>query len=129
MRWGVRRKDPSSDGEGAVTVRSKKGKGIVKVSGGAKREASDDAVKAAAYKQKAKASTTDSLTNDELKALVARLQLEQQYAKLTNTPSRLDKGQNKVKTLLSVGSTANDIITFANSPAGKALKKQLKKVK
>jgi alpha-galactosidase/6-phospho-beta-glucosidase family protein len=78
MRWGIRRKDPSGD-SGAVKVTSKKGKGVVKVSGGKGRQASEDAVAKAAARQKAKASTVDSLTNQELKTYVERKKLEEQY--------------------------------------------------
>jgi hypothetical protein len=123
MRWGVRKRDSDSVPDGTTTiVKVKPGKGVVGVRGGKNLPASDDAVKAAAYKQKAKASSVDALTNQELQAMVARMNLEQQYSKLTAKPSKLDAGQKKVKTILSVGSTINDVMTFANSPAGKAMK-------
>lgn len=76
MKWGVRRKNPS-----AVTVIAKDGKKI-KVSGGVGQPAHEDAILAKTAKQKAKKSSTDSLSNKELQALVTRLNLEQQLSKL-----------------------------------------------
>lgn len=91
MRWGVRRSTPSgSSGDTTTVVSTKLGKGVVKTRGGKHLPASDDAVKAAAYRQRAKASTTAALDNKELQALVQRMNLEQQYSKLnaqTNTKS------------------------------------------
>ena len=78
MRWGVRRKNPSGN-SGAVTVTTKSGKGVVKVSGGKGRQASEDAVAKAAARQKGRASTVDALSNQELKTYVERKKLEEQY--------------------------------------------------
>lgn len=128
QKWGLRRKNPSggSSGPEPVTVKVKGGKGIVKTKGGGGQLPSEDAVNAAAYKQKAKSSSVAALDNKELQALVQRMNLEQQYAKLTAEPSRADKGQKFIKSVLAVGKTANDVYAFANSPAGKLLQAQMK---
>ena len=87
MRWGVRRSDKAlarSGGGDKVRVKKVPGKGVEVVSGGKNQSVSDDAVKAAIAKTKASKSSTDSLSNVELKALVDRMNLEQQYSKLTD---------------------------------------------
>jgi hypothetical protein len=94
MRWGVRKSDrSSSDGDSTIKVTTKSGKGIVKVSGGKGIDPSEDAVKVAAAKQKAKSSTTAALSNDEMKLLVGRMQLEQQYAKLLSESNQKKKSK------------------------------------
>jgi len=81
MRWGVRRSDKGGSGEPSdVIIKSRPGK-APEVSGGHNQPPSDDAKRAAAYRQKAKASTIHSLSNQELKALVDRMNLEANYAK------------------------------------------------
>lgn len=79
MKWG-RRKRPAAK----VKVRTTATQGRkVTATGGTGQKPSADAVRTAVYKQKAKASTTDALSNRELKALNERLQLEQKYHQLT----------------------------------------------
>ena len=76
MKWGVRKKEPTD-----VSVQQKPGK-YVKTSGGKRQAASDDAVKAAVSRQKAKSSSLDALSDDELKQLVNRMNMEQNYDRL-----------------------------------------------
>lgn len=52
----------------------------VQTRGGRGHSPSEDAKRAAAYRQKAKASTVDSLSNKQLEALIRRASLEKQYA-------------------------------------------------
>jgi hypothetical protein len=100
MRWGVRRKDPSGS-SGAVTVTSKKGKGVVKTSGGKGKQASEDAVAKAAARQKGKASTVDALSNQELKTYVERKKLEEQYMSyVSKEVPRKSKGRKFVEKTL-----------------------------
>lgn len=85
MRWGIRRRDPSGgtpSGPEDVTVTSRAGKGA-RAAGGRGHMPSDDAKKAVAYRQIAKTSSVHALSNAELKLLVERLNLENNYAKLT----------------------------------------------
>ena len=86
MRWGVRKRRGTSSGPVPVTVQTAPGQ-RVRTSGGQNRPPSDDAKKAAALRQKARASTIDSLSNAEIQTLVARMNLEQQYARL-NPPKQ-----------------------------------------
>lgn len=67
MRWGVRRADGPD--------------GNVSSNPAAKIPPADDAVKALAYKKIAKSSGTQSLSNEELKLLLTRVELETKYSK------------------------------------------------
>lgn len=77
MRWGVRR-DRTPTAVETVQTPGKR----VKATGGKNQSASEDAINAAVARQKARASTPDALSNKELQALVNRMNLEQQYARL-----------------------------------------------
>lgn len=104
MKWGVTTVDkassvtrtqntPPKKGAKDVTVSQKKAGRFVKSKGGERHAATDEAVKAQAARQKAKKSTTDSLSNDELKAAVERMNLEQQFNKLERKTERQSLGQ------------------------------------
>lgn len=80
MRWGVRKRRRGSTPT-PVDVRAEPGKRVT-ATGGSGRPPSDDAKRAAALKQKARASTIDSLSNKEIQTLIARMNLEQSYVKL-----------------------------------------------
>ncbi len=88
MKWGVR-KDRSS-GPQPITTHSKPGQKVTSKGGGG-RSPHEDAKRAVALAQKAKKSTTHSLSNEELKDLLTRLDLEGRYAKL-NPPKKTVKG-------------------------------------
>lgn len=105
MHWGVRRNRTSS----------------------ANSNHSEDAKRVAESKKKLKAAkTTNVLTTRELQDLVNRMNLEQQYSRLSATePSRFSKGAKFVKNAISAGRTINDVLTLVNSPAGKIIKDQL----
>lgn len=94
MRWGVTtRPDGTKVGKpraGEVQVKTTPGK-KVKTAGGEKVTPHEDAVKARVGRQVAKRSTTDALSNQELKAVVERMQLEQRYQQL----STADKSAGK----------------------------------
>lgn len=86
MKWGIRKKRGSSVSTAPkvptdVTVKSSPG-GKIQTAGGHNQMPHDDAKKAAAYRQKARASGVSSLSNSEIKALVERLRLENDYAKI-----------------------------------------------
>lgn len=83
MRWGVRKKSsvPSVSSPEPVKLKIEPGKRI-KTAGGRGHAPSSDAKQAAAYKQLAKGSSVDALSNKQLQALIARVNLEQQYSKM-----------------------------------------------
>lgn len=78
MKWGVRKSDVPA-GETRVTQKGRKLKG----EGGKGLPAHEDAKKAAVSKQKAKGSGIQSLSNQELKDLANRMNLEQQVRQLS----------------------------------------------
>ena len=94
MRWGVRRSAAELSGPQPVTIDAKPGKKI-QTSGGKGQPVSDDAKLAAVYRQKAKASGPQSLSNAEMQTIVTRMNLEQQYMKLN--PKQVSLGEKFLK--------------------------------
>lgn len=83
MRWGVRNSRSSTpDGPVKVVVKSLPGKKI-KTTGGKNQPASEEAKETAAIRQLGKASKTTALTNKELQTVITRMNLEQNYARVT----------------------------------------------
>jgi hypothetical protein len=93
MKWGVRRRQNRSS---TVTVSKSKATGSIKTRGGAGRKPSADATKAAVSRQIAKKSGHQALSNDELKQLVERMDLE----KRANRHAAEGLGAQFVKALL-----------------------------
>jgi 2'-5' RNA ligase len=115
MHWGVRKGDSSGGGSGTDSKPAPKPR------------MSEDAKAVEKAFGKINRGGTDALSNHELQGLVTRLNLEQQYERLTSSPSQqqknaLDSGHTAVKQMLSIGKTVNDVHKFMKSPAGKALK-------
>lgn len=122
MRWGVRRSD-SGGGGSAPAAKS-----------APKPRMSEDAKSVEKAFNKIDRGGTDALSNHELQSVVTRMNLEQQYHRLTSEPTAQQKhalttGHNAVKQMLGVGKTINDVHKFMNSPAGKALKGAFKTAK
>jgi 2'-5' RNA ligase len=89
MKWGIRRDRTARD----VQTTEKIGRRTkVKAEGGEHQPAAPDAVKVAATTQKLKRSGTAALSNDELREVIQRAQLEQQAVALTTS-----KGKKFVK--------------------------------
>lgn len=126
MKWGVRRKSKSSSDSDSVSVTANPGS-RVKVTGGKNAPASDDAKRVAVSKAKARNSSTDSLTTKELQDLVTRMNLEQQYTRLSSegNKSTIAKGYSKVKAIIGVAKTAQEVYSVVNSPMVKELRKNL----
>lgn len=78
-----------------------------------------DSQQAHAVALKAKKGGVASLSNQEVQILVNRLNLEAQYAKFKQQNSKLARGREFTNRQLKTGKTINDMIQFANSPAGK----------
>lgn len=120
MRWG-KRKD--SGGVNSANSSSSKRK---------KSEPSEDHQVAVELRKK----QVHEMSNIELKRLNERLQLETQYAQLTQKQTQtgqtskarktMVKGQKILKNTLAVADTANKVITTINSPAAQEVKKLLK---
>ena len=120
MHWGVRKAE-SGGGSSKPT------------SSGPKPRVSEDAKSVEKAFGKINRGGTDTLSNQELQHLVNRLNLEQQYSRLTTSgtaqAATTDRGHTAVKTMLSYGKTANDIHKFMRSPTGKLLKNGFKVAK
>lgn len=98
MRWGVRRSSNGSSGGPSADVQRHRA---------------------------AKSQPLSHLDDKQLRELVNRINMEQQYRKLN--PSKAQKGHAAAKSFLAAGVTLNGVMAFAASPAGKALGGRLKK--
>lgn len=123
MKWGVTKSgSPSGSGTAKnsrfarkpteVTVSQKPGQ-FVRTAGGRKQIASEDAIKTAANRQKAKKSTTDSLTTKDLQEAVNRMNLEQQYIRLLKQSDRRSRGQKFIQSILGDPKKRKDIQDMA----------------
>lgn len=100
MRWGVRRKSSSPSD-------------------------SDDAKRAAASKARIKRGNTGPLSNKELQDLVTRMNLEQQYSRLSQPTGGAAVGKFVTDTLISVGKS--QATKLAADLAAKQVASMLKK--
>ena len=82
---------------------------------------SEDAARANEIRAKVARSGVSSLSNQEMQHLVQRMNLEQQYARMTHQPSKIAKGKALVNETLAIGNTMNNVVKFANSPVGKIM--------
>ena len=105
MKWGVRRQ-PGPDG----TVGSK-----------TKSTVSEDYAKS----RQAKAKGYKSLSNQELKELTNRMEMEKKLRELT--VSDYSKGMEVAKGVLAVGTTVASIYALSTTPLGQAVKKAVTK--
>lgn len=102
MKWGVRRYQ-NKDG-----TRTSKGKARQKAQSSNDQKAAD----------KLKKKDVKSLSNNEIRTLNTRMQLQQDYNRLNK--SNVSKGSSYVKKLVAAGTTANAVYNLAKSPAAKA---------
>lgn len=68
---------------------------------------------------------TSKMTNDDVKFLTERLRIEDELSKYRHTPNAWEKlvaRQKKVETVLSVAKTVGDVVSFGNTPQGKAIR-------
>lgn len=132
MKWGVRR--TREELARARGERIKKGKSVTptKAAKKAKRkdtQSSEDAQAARNAKKKANESGVKALSNDELQLLNQRMQLEQQYSNLRDKGSLTYRGEQAVKSTLSLGKTVNDVVAFSKTPLGSQIVNELIKKK
>ena len=113
MRWGVRK----SEHEGGTRAK----RAPVPVSAD-KQKANEAAARVS------KKGDTSALSNQELQQLVQRMNLEQQYSRLSSQPGRLEAGNKKVKQLLDTVDTGTKLAKLAGkTPAGQKVGNFLKK--
>jgi hypothetical protein len=127
QKWGVRRNRGELKVPTEVMLKTKPGD-YVRSTGGKHLPASEDAKTVQIHRQKARTSTTDSLSNKELQELVTRMNLEQQYSKLAKSNDRSGRAARFIKQLVTKENieTAQKIKKFADSPQGAAMKAKLK---
>lgn len=136
MRWGVRRAEGPDGTVGSnpntLAVNTKTGKILEK---NKKFDASEDAVKALAYKQVARTSGTQALTNDQLKLLLTRVELETKYSKAFGSTEKKggkkfvqellrEEGKKQARSVVSAAATvavANALAKRAASAGAKPL--------
>lgn len=119
MRWGVRRKEGPGGTVSETSAASRSKASRLKE----KAEASTDYSKSRELKTKA----AKTLTNAEIKALNERLQLERTLSQLR--PDTLNKGMDRAKTVLAIGTTMASIYAVSQTPLGTAIKNAISKVK
>ena len=137
MKWGIRRDRrkaanavPLEPEDVQVSKNPKTGRLVT--TGGRGHNPSEDAVKAAALRQKAKASGASSLSNKEIQELVTRLDLEGKYAKAmaANAPPKSagrkfleDFVSQEAKKYMKTGKTPGFIQAIINLGEARAAKK------
>lgn len=119
MRWGVRRKNPSGPNPVVVNVDHNK----LRAKGGEGYPPAPDAIKKAATTQKAKASGIKSLSNDELKQAIERMNLENNFKQAST--GQKNAGKKFVANLL-VNTGKNQAQLLANQAASQAVKQAIK---
>lgn len=100
------------------------------------KHVSEDSAKASEAHQRLKSNGIQSLTNQDLRQLNDRLQLEQKYSELVSKKAenasnfkKFTKGKDRVDKILAIGATINTVMSFVNSDAGKAMKSGLSKLR
>ena len=74
---------------------------------------------------KSQSNPIKDLDDKELQRLVTRMNLEQQYSRLTATQPVTNRGRQRVNAILATGATINGAIAFSRSPAGQAIRNAL----
>jgi hypothetical protein len=118
MRWGRRSADTGSSDISSTDVKIKTAPGRIEVAGGKGRMPSQDAIDAVKYRQIAKASSSHALSNKELRALVDRMNLEQQYSKAIGK-NQEDEGGAKVRAATWVADKLKSVANMALDTAVK----------
>lgn len=82
MKWGVR-KDRSMRGPTPSVIKKGRSGKKIKTTGGKGHPHSEDAIRTSKIKRQAKKSSTDSLSNEEFRDLLNRMNMDQQYANIS----------------------------------------------
>lgn len=109
MKWGVRRSDAQ----------------LAKAKSALKPTLSDDAKRANRLYDKIETKGTGSLSNQEMRQFLERMNLERQYSQMMSSPpgkSAADRGHDQVKKYLAYGQTYENVRKFLETPTGKAVK-------
>lgn len=109
MKWGVRRSDAQ----------------LARAQAAPKPTLSVDAKKANLLYDKIETKGTGSLSNQEMRQFLERMDLESRYSRMMSEPpgkSRVDAGHEKVKKLLAIGDTIERARKFLQTDTGKIVK-------
>jgi hypothetical protein len=118
MRWGVRR----TDAQLARARGEKKSKKLKKTPDN--MQSKDAATVKKAKAKITKEGDTSALSNDELRAVIQRMNLETQYKNMGKTQQK--NGKSAVKEMKQTQQKMNEVIKFINSPAGKVVSEGVK---
>jgi 2'-5' RNA ligase len=113
MKWGVRRSDAQLARSAATP----------------KPQLSEDARTVNRLQGKIQTKGTGSLSNQEMRQFLERMDLEQRYSRMVDEPpgkSRMDVGNEQVKKYLGYAKTYGEVRKFMNSDTGKVIKTGLK---
>jgi hypothetical protein len=113
MKWGVRRSDAQLSSSRAAP----------------RPQLSDDAKTANRLNNKIQTKGTGSLSNQEMRQFLERMDLERRYAQTMSSPpgkSTADRGHDQVKKLLAYGQTYENVRKFMATPTGQNLKTGMK---
>lgn len=105
QKWGVRRKNPS---ESSVP-------------------SSEDHIRTSQLRDNIKTHGTHVVSNKELQDVITRMNLEQNYSRLSTQKSTINTGHTAVKNILSVAKTAAEIHSLMKNPLYAGIKNALKK--
>ncbi|AVD99428.1 hypothetical protein SEA_BING_6 [Streptomyces phage Bing] len=113
MKWGVRRSDAQ----------------LANARSAPKPTLSEDARTAERLHNKVQTKGTGSLSNQEMRQFIERMNLERQYSQLMSSPpgkSAADRGHDQVKKYLAYGQTYANVRKFLDTPAGQSIKTGMK---
>jgi 2'-5' RNA ligase len=113
MKWGVRRSDAQ----------------IAKAKSAPKPQMSTDAKTADRLRTKIQTKGTDSLSNQEMRQFLERMDLEQRYSRMMDVPqakSKVERGHEQVKRYLKYAKTYDEVRKFMETDTGKKVKTGLK---
>jgi 2'-5' RNA ligase len=115
MRWGVRRSDAE----------------LASAPSGPKPRLSEDARNASKLHDKIQTKGTGSLSNQEMRQYLERMDLERRFQQSITSPSPqqqaiIDRGHNQVKKMLAIGNTIEKTRKFLETPTGEHVKTGLK---
>lgn len=112
MRWGVRRDDPS---------------GAHGPTGGTKKPiaVSEDHARTTEIRSKISSGGTKTVSNKELQDVIQRMNLEQQYSRLSSQKTTLTTGYSKAKQIIGVAKTIQEVHSLATGGMAKAIAKAI----
>jgi len=113
MKWGVRRSDAQ-----LASARS-----------APKPQLSEDARNVSKLNAKIQTKGTGSLSNQEMRQFLERMDLEQRYSRMMSEPpskSQMERGHEQVKKYLKYAKTYDEVKKFMETPTGQMIKTGVK---